>query len=51
MTLKVATDLNNLVRIVCSEREIEEDKCKVVMGVDGTRKNDSDSFLILNGDI
>ena len=33
--ITVASDLNNLVSFVCSKREIKEDECKVVMGVDG----------------
>ena len=31
----VAKDLNNLVKMVCSKRDIDEDKSKVVLGVDG----------------
>ena len=35
MPVTVATDLNSLVKMVCSKRGIDEDKSKVVLGVDG----------------
>ena len=35
MPITVASDVNCLIKMVCAKRNIDEDNCKVVMGVDG----------------
>ena len=35
MPITVASDLNSLIKMVCAKRDVDEEKCKVVMGVDG----------------